>query len=275
MTRLITKDISGISNRLHIYDMELKKTLGYTLEEIAKKSVRAFYSDSIYKEYTIAVIPVTSGMGIINGFSETVSDILKHLRANVFVTKNTDVAGVQEAYEKNADIIFMADDDTCSAFSLNGKVYSDNGYATGIAFAAALEIMMESVEEEVLILGAGPVGTAAARYFSQIGAIPVLCDLQENKAQCVASTIKNAKVEKSLKNLNKYTYILDASTSGDFIKEGDVTENTKISAPGIPLGAAKEIRDKVFIFHNPLEIGIMTMYFDCVNKLMEVKKNEP
>ncbi|TYQ12757.1 UNVERIFIED_CONTAM: pyrrolysine biosynthesis protein PylD [Acetivibrio alkalicellulosi] len=274
MTRLNTMDISDISNRINIYDRELKKTLGYTLEEIAKKSVRAFYSDSIYKEYKVAVIPVTSGMGIINGFCETVSDILKHIRANVFVTEKTDVGGIQEAFEKNADIIFMSDDDTCAAFSLNGKVYSDNGYVTGVAFAAALEIMMEKEGEEVLILGAGPVGIAAAQYFSQIGAIPVICDLQEDKARDVASKIKNAKVEKSLKNLNKYTYILDASTSGDFIKEEDIKETTIISAPGIPLGAAKEIRDKVFIFHNPLEIGIMTMYFDCLNQLMEGKQNE-
>jgi len=274
MTRLNENDISGISSGLHMYDMELKKTLGYTLEEIAKKSVKAFYSDSVYKKYTIAVIPVKSGMGIITGFSETVSDILKYCGTDVFVTDKTDIAGIQEAYEKNADIIFVADDETCAAFSLDKKVYSDNGYATGIAFAAALEIMMDRVEEEVLILGAGPVGIAASQYLSQIGAIPVLCDLQEDKACHAASTIINAKVEKNLKNINKYKYILDASTSGGFIKADDITENTKISAPGIPLGVAEEIRDKVSIFHNPLEIGIMTMYFDCVNKLMEVNENE-
>ena len=272
MTRLNTTDINTISDRLHNYDMELKKTLGYTLEEIAKKSVKAFYSDSFCNKYKTAVIPVTSGLGIIEGFSETVSDILKYCSADVFVTDNTDVAGIQEAYQKKADIIFMADDETCAAFSLNGKVYSDNGYATGVAFAAALEIMMEKVEEEVLILGAGPVGTAAAQYFSQIGAIPVLCDLYEEKARSAANSIKNAKVEKDLKNMNKYMYILDASTSGGFIKENDITEHTKISAPGIPIGAAEEIRDKVFVFHNPLEIGIMTMYFDCIIKLIGGKQ---
>lgn len=265
MTRLIEEDIDSISYKLHSYDMELKKTYGYTLEQIARRAVKASHRNH---KLRTAVVPVTSGLGIIGGFSRTVCDILKYCKADVFVTEKADVAGIQEAYKNDVDIIFMADDDVCAAFSLNGKVSSDNGYATGMGFAAALEIMMEKVDgEEVLILGAGPVGTAAATYFSQAGAIPVLCDLQEEKVRSVASTIANARIEKSLNNVNKYLYLLDATTTGEFIKENDVSERTKISAPGMPLGTTKKVREKVSVFHNALELGIMTMYFDCITKL--------
>lgn len=274
MTRLNTSDIDGISNRLYNYDLELKNKYGYTLKQIAIRAVTKSNNQLTNKinNYKIAVIPVTSGMGIISGFSETVCDILKYCNLNVFVTNNTDVAGLQEAYKKEADIVFMADDDVCSAFSIKDNVYSDNGYATGISFAAALEIMMDSVtNQEVLILGAGPVGIEASKYFSRIGAVPVICDLQEEKAINAANEIANAKVERNLNNINKYLYILDATTSFEFIKETDVTERTKISAPGIPLGVTEGVIKKADVFHNPLELGIITMYYDCINKARSKK----
>jgi pyrrolysine biosynthesis protein PylD len=244
--------------------------MGYTLEEIARRAVGANEGRSLYESVKVAIVPITSGLGVISGFSKTVCDILKHCQVEATVTEKTDVAGIQEAYQGNADIIFMADDDVCGAFSLGGKVSSDNGYATGASFAAALELKMDQVAgEEVLILGAGPVGIAAAEYFSAKGAIPVICDIIEEKSLRASGKIKHARVEKSLDNMYLYRYILDATTSGDFIKERDITAHTIISAPGMPLGISEEIRDKVFLFHNPLELGIMTMFFDCIHQLKE------
>ena len=274
MTRLKTNDIRDISCTLHSYDMEVKKTLGVSLEQIAKRAVMIMNNNSINKkdfkpnkDIMVAVIPITSGLGIIDGFSESVRDILRYCGANVFITENSDVAGIKEAYQKGAGLIFMADDNVCASFCLEGKVYSDNGYATGIGFAAALEIMMDgAIGKEVLILGAGSVGIASAIYFSRIGAIPVLCDLIEEKAVNASKNIINSRIETS-GNINKYKYILDASTSEGFIKDENVSTYTKISAPGIPLGVTNEAKQKAVVFHNPLELGIMTMYFDCRSKL--------
>lgn len=267
MTRLIENDINEISENLIGYDNELKRRFGFTLEEIARKAAKV--SKKRYRMKT-AVIPVTSGLGIIGGFSQTVCDILNYCNADAFVTKKTDVAGLQEAYQSDAKLIFMADDEVCAAFSLQGKIASDNGYATGISFAAALEQMMDqTLGEEILILGAGPVGKAAAGYFSDCGATPIICDLQEEKAILAARTVKNAKVEKDIHAIKRYRYILDATTSGGFIQKEDVTKETRISAPGMPLGVANEILDQIPIFHNPLELGIMTMYYDCIHQLEE------
>lgn len=267
MTRLNTIDIARISCDLQKNDMYWHGIFGHTLEEIARKAVDA---PCLNTGLRTATVPFTCGLGIIEGFNEAVKDILEHCGADVFITKKTDVAGIQEAYINGAELIFMADDDVCAAFSVNGKVSSDNGYATGIGFAAALEIMMERVEqEEVLILGSGPVGAAAAQYFSKKGAVPVLCDIDDEKACWVAASIKNARVERNRNHLRNYRYLLDATTSEDFIRSCDVTEQTRISAPGIPLGVSKEVMDQIPVFHNPLELGIMTMYFDCMKQMQE------
>ncbi len=272
MTRLNTMDIDRISCDLQKNDRQWQRTLGYTLEEIAKKAVNASHVNTGLRT---ATVPVTCGMGIIGGFNEAVRDILEYCGADVFITNKTDVAGIQEAYINGAELIFMADDDVCAAFSVHGKGTSDNGYATGIGFAAALEIMMERIEkEEVLILGSGPVGTAAAQYFSKKGAVPVVCDIDEEKACSVAASIKNARVERNRGHIRNYRYLLDATTSGDFIRSCDVTEQTRISAPGIPLGVSKEVMDQIPVFHNPLELGIMTMYFDCMKQLREGGRHE-
>lgn len=267
MTRLNTSDIDGISSSLLRYDMELKKTVGYTLEEIAKHAVGLAMDHKIQEKLKIAVVPVTSGLGIISGFSETVRDILKHCDLHAYVTETTDVAGIQEAYRTGADVIFIADDHTCSAFSLQGKVYSDNGHATGIAFSAALELMMENVEnEEVLILGAGPVGKAAVEYFASKHAVPVLHDIQREKMKGIAEKVPEVRIENGPVDLKKYKYILDATTGEGFIGENDVKSGTKISAPGMPLGVKKDALKKVDLFHNPLETGILTMFFHCIKQ---------
>lgn len=266
MTRLKEQDIDYISARIKAYDEMFKKQTGCTMEELAKQ-VTAL--NSYRGGAKVAVVPVTSGLGIIGGFSETVCNILSYVGAEAYVTSGTDVAGLQEAYERKADIVFMADDDVCSAFTLGKKAYSDNGEATGKIFAAALASAIGEVEgEEVLIMGAGPVGQAAARYLWQKGAIPVICDLDEAKARKLAEEedLVGSYIEAYPPKLSSYAYIVDATTAGDYITASDVTEKTIIAAPGMPLGVTKEASEIATVIHNPLEIGIIMMYFDCVQK---------
>lgn len=261
MTRLKEQDINHISLKIKEYDAIFKKQTGYTMAEVAKQVTGL----TTFNNNEVAVIPVTSGLGIIGGFSETVCSILQYVGAKAYVTKGTDVAGLQEAYEKQADIIFMADDNICSAFTLDKRSYSDNGEATGKIFAAALGKAMGEIEgQEVLIMGAGPVGQAAATYLWKEGAIPVICDLDEAKAIKLAGTLQGSYIEKSPSNLKNYTYIVDATTAGGYITEKDVDEKTIIAAPGMPLGVTKEAMQIATVIHNPLELGIIMMYFDCV-----------
>jgi pyrrolysine biosynthesis protein PylD len=165
----------------------------------------------------------------------------------------------------------MADDEVFTAFSTRNGVFSDNSWATGRGFAAALCLMMTQrgenpVDAEVLVLGAGPVGSAAAAYFSHRGIPAALADLDEAKARQAAEKLPGIKAVKKPACLRSYPYLLDATPAAAFITEGDVTEKTLISAPGMPLGVSGEALKTALVFHNPLELGVMTMYYECASK---------
>ncbi len=95
----------------------------------------------------------------------------------------------------------------------------------------------------------------------------MICDLHEHNAAAAAAAIKNAAAISAPPPLNLFPYIIDASTSADFITAEDVSDETIIAAPGMPRGITAEACGKATVLHNPLELGIMTMYFDCLKKL--------
>ena len=113
MTRLQSTDISEISTRLDAYDQELLAKTGHTLRGLACYAVGLNEENIVDRlpDVLIGVVPIRWGKGVIDGFSETTSDILKHLGFQSFVTANSNVSGLAEALEKRADIIFMSDDD--------------------------------------------------------------------------------------------------------------------------------------------------------------------
>jgi pyrrolysine biosynthesis protein PylD len=265
MSRLLETDIADISGMLQSKDAFWKKTLGYTLEEIAR---RAAGFSGTGAHLRAAVVPVSAGLGIIGGFSQTVAAILRHCGADAWVTDYTDVAGMQEAYAEGTDLVFMADEAVFMAFSPRDRIYSDNGWATGTAFAAALELMMDDPPgAKALVLGAGPVGSAAAAYLARTGAAVTLYDTDTAKMHKAAESLPGVRAAQGAVKLRNYSYILNAATAANFITPENVSEDTRISAPGMPLGVTREAMDKALVFHNPLELGVMTMYFDCLGQL--------
>lgn len=269
MSRLLESDINLIKTQLQDYEDLFIRQTGYTMEKIAQKAVGLTENT---KRIKAAVIPVTSGLGIINGFSQAVGAILRYCQVETLITEKTDVAGLQQAYLSKCGLAFLADDCVCAAFGIGSAVHSDNGWATGRVFAAAIIEAMKKQEinplqERVLIIGAGPVGQAAAHYIAEQHAIPVICDLDNNKASCLATTLEHSVWISSPAPIPQFTYIIDASTTGDFITEENVTEKTIIAAPGMPCGATTAVREKTTVIHNPLELGIITMYFDCMKQL--------
>lgn len=264
MTRLVEADINEVVIRLRQYDEELKQQIGHSLVEVAMHAVNL---EKRVTDYKTAVVPVTSGLGIIDGFSDTVCGILKYCGIDAYVTQGTDVAGLQEAYGTGAELVFMADDNICSAFSIVGKpVFSDNGYATGTGFAAALTMGMKE-KEEVLVMGAGPVGTAAAAYLDA-QEIPVsVYDVLPEKATKAVEGLTHAAVLKEGRKKHEFTYIFDGTPVGEVLSVSDVRKDTLIAAPGMPLGITEEGRKIATVIYNPLELGIITMYFDCVKQL--------
>lgn len=271
MTRLVEEDIYTLLINLKTYDGTVKQQTGMALLDIAMYAVGR---KKPLRRLKTAVIPVTSGLGIIDGFSDTVCGILHYCGIDAFVTESTDVGGIQEAYRAGAEIIFLADDAVCSAFSLKKGVYSDNGYATGIGFAAALERTMHKRgegEKKVLVLGLGPVGRAAAEYLQTCGCNVWVHD--KNPLTTQAFLTSHSEIRQLEEGMDKKTfcYIYDATPVAHVIGEDDVTENSVIAAPGMPLGVDEDARKIATVIHNPLELGILTMYCDCLKQMEETK----
>ena len=118
MTRLVREDIFEIEEKIGQYDQYFMSQTGKTMAQIARTA--AGVTGEIVP-YGVTVIPVTSGLGIISTFSESVAAILKHAGIHAVVSKRTDVAGIQEAYLSGREIIFMADDDV---FSASGREFA-------------------------------------------------------------------------------------------------------------------------------------------------------
>lgn len=242
---------------------------GQTLAEVARTAVGL---SGDFTQRKAAVISVTSGFGVIGGFAQAVAAILRHCGVETYVTEKTDVAGIQEAYLQRCEVAFLADDNVCAAFGIGSAIQSDNGWATGRGFACALVQAMQKREitvkdARVLIIGAGPVGRSAAAYLAEQQAIPVICDLDARKAAEVAQSVENALVLPEISDLQSYAHIIDASTAADLITAEHVTEKTIIAAPGMPCGITAAASAIATVIHNPLELGIITMYYDFIKKL--------
>ena len=261
MTRLAESDINTISRSLQSCDELLKKQTGKTLFELGCYAAGRTPDISRLK---VAAVPVTTGIGIISGFCDTVASIVNHLGAQAYATEKTDVAGMEEAIARGADILFMADDDTFGAFNLKKGIHSDNGSATGRGFAAALELGAGVCGEPVLVLGAGPVGWAAVRYFLEKKARVFIYDLDIYKAGQMKEAFPAVTMLDEWQN-RTWTRILDATTAGHFIPPAAVSGQTVIAAPGMPMGVPPETGQKCAkVIHNTLELGVAAMLCEVV-----------
>lgn len=216
---------------------------------------------------TAAVIPVTSGLGVISGFSQTVGRILQYYGIPAFVTEKTDVEGFFEAYRKKAEIVFAADDNLFIAVSTETKAIAENGACTGAGFAQALHMAAGGKIRTILVLGAGPVGCGAVDFFLKEGYSVDWYDIDRKKIFLAGKTRERARILERPPVLKNYAGIFDATTAKDIVTQADVTEKTVIAAPGMPCGITREAGNIAAVIHNPLELGVLTMYFDCLKKI--------
>ncbi len=207
-------------------------------------------------DYTVACVPITSGNGLIDGFCPLVGEILERLAGvRSFVTSRSDVAGFQEAVASGADIVFMADDDAFVAYNVRTGAAADNGVATGRAFAALLDAARADDDGEVLVLGMGPVGTAAWDYLAERGIRAFWHDIEDGVSG-------NADLELRVPDWEEraWPYIVDATTAAKLIRSRNVTQDTVIAAPGVPLGVSPgAIQKAQLVINEELAIGVVAM----------------
>jgi len=271
LTRLKTKDISNISSRLKRYNKELLVKTGRSLLGIAS---HAHGSDEILikqqiKSFSIHVVPITAGHGVIKNFSETVTAILRFLGFNARVSDSPDTSGIAQAFENKADSIIMADDHMFVGINLKTQSVTDNSEATGRVFASALDLMVKGLKNrEVLVQGCGPVGEAAARTLLSFGARVALFDIHLSAAQSLKKSLlkypggKDIAIEDDVNTaLLNCQYLLEATPSKKTIPDELISDNMFVSAPGVPLGISqngcKKLKER--LIHDKLELGVAAM----------------
>jgi len=279
VTRLKSSDIADIPFNFNAYDDELKSKTGHALRQLAGKAVGIdeTAADTIITDCRVCVIPTTCGQGIIGGFSETVSKIAIHLGFRSKITLATDVAGLAEAMEKQTDIVLMADDHRFIAIHLPTGFLADNSAATGKGFATGLDLMAGNLKgEKVLVLGAGPVGRSAAQTLLLRGAQVSIYDINRQKCLDLACDMQNVHhkdihIEKNLKQaLSAHLYLIDATPMPDFIDADLISQDTIVTAPGVPVGLTAEAMKKIDnrLLHDCLPIGVATMLLELVKHVV-------
>lgn len=272
MTRLKQDDVITIAATLEIYNSELVNMTGCSLREIAVHAVGKGVSEVDVQKPKVAVIPMTCGQGIIEGFVESVASIIRYLGFKAVITKSTDAGGVAEAVQIGSEILFMADDDRFVAVNLRTGKVSDNGDATGKGYVAGLVHMCNGLEgKKVLVIGAGPVGTSAALALIRFGAEVSIYDIDLSASQRLAGELLKqgyaATIETDLDvALGRHYIMVDACPAEEFITLRHISKDTMIAAPGIPLGVQADGVAQISnrLLHDPLQIGVATMMFDVL-----------
>jgi pyrrolysine biosynthesis protein PylD len=269
MTRLTSEDIDGISERmLKDFDRDLKLKTGTSLYELFRfllgiSSIQ--YCD--LSDTRISVVPITAGSGIIPGFSERVALILKFIGLNASKTLKTDVEGFYEAFKKGADIIFSADDNVFAAFNLKKKRVVTNSYATGVGYAAILEVALNGLEDKkVVLIGAGKVGVAALQYVVPKRAETIVLENNEEKVRKVKECFPEVQVEliDCEEDIEK---LLSEEIDGLFVAapikrlniKKEKLNKIKVAFPAVPFSLPKEYINHRNIIHDPLIIGVVSM----------------
>lgn len=269
MTRLTSQEIKDIPAGLSAYDRQLRQKTGMGLREIGIRA--AGYSADLLDNLEpgsrkAAVIPVTAGLGEITGFTRAVRAILEYLGFSAFITGASDVAGLREAYQKEAEIILLADDNRFIAKNTNNGSWQDNDRATARSYLTALEGMAGSLKNrEVLILGGGRVGQEAVEFLLEKQARPAVCDIKEERLKFLEKNYQdNIRLFTPDEiNIAMYSYLFDATPARKIITEEMIDGETYLAAPGIPAGftsrGARRLGDR--LIHDPLQLGVAAMAF--------------
>ena len=273
MTRLIEAWISDIENDIEKYELDLKEKLGYGLLSIAAYS--AEISEELLREKSkhekVFIIQVTSGLGVIGHFAESVRAIIAGLGFDAYVTNKNDIAGLYEAALRGGDIVFLADDNEFIALNIKTGNAVNNDLATAKGFFGAFCILYDKLNGEMgnqtcdnqllklVLVGFGTVGSIIAELLEENGFEFDLLEKSFKKKDEAKN--KGINLLESESDLVNYDIIFDASCEGGFINKEMIKDGAWFIGPGVPISLDNETAEtmKDRIVHDYLPIGVATM----------------
>lgn len=260
MTRLKEEWIKDIESDILAYELELTGKIGWTLAELsaAANGISVKQIEKAAADYLVAVIPVTSGEGVIGSFSESVAAILRRMGFCPIVTERTDVDGIYEAYSRDAACLFLADDHRFIGINREKNRLTDNNLATARGYVAALEKAAGGLEgREALLLGYGIVGQKIHEALIHKNVRVKIYD----KNRPLLAALRNDMILEDVRDMRKYSLILDATNEGPWMEESMLHPDVWIAAPGIPLSLGEALYNKYKdrVIHDWLQIGVAAM----------------
>lgn len=262
MTRLTTEWIDDIKEKAKEKEGLLKERTGLDYLSLAAKASGWSVADMerAAQQIRIGVVPVTSGQGIISSFSEAVAAVTSAMGFRSFVTECCDVCGIFEAHKREADMVFMADDDKYISINLNKKKMTDNNFATAAGYITALEEAQGSlVGKEVLLLGFGVLGQEFLKRLMKKGIRVTGYEIDEKRLKAMGWS--GASILGNTEDMKRFKVIVDATNRGGWISKEMLHPEAWIASPGIP----QSLDDEAYqdfekrIIHDYLEIGTAAM----------------
>jgi pyrrolysine biosynthesis protein PylD len=259
MTRLTDDMVRDIIKSLDSTNEMLTSLTGMDTVELACDAIGIVPEMIDLKNIKVGVVPITSGKGIITKFSESVAEIVRKVGMEAFVTEAADVNGLAEALSAGAEIVFMADDITFIAINVKSGGFSNNSFSTAAGYVSALKGAAGGLAgREVLVIGAGRVGSIGAELMVGMGAAVTVYDIDKKRMEDLSARIP----VKTAGDLNSvlllHDLVLNASPGaidGRFVKQGAI-----ISSPGIPFPFdGLGIKKAGTIINDPLDIGVAVM----------------
>ena len=285
MTRLTFHDLSGLSNGLEDYDLELRDKTGHSLKGIALAA--AGLSEQAFagtiENRLFAVVPITLGQGTIPGFCEAVQDIVSFLGCRAEITSSPDVGGLAEAFASQADIVFCADDFDFIAINSERKSVVHNNQATAKAYVTALKLMTSLSEGRVLVLGCGQIGQASLAVLLGGDQPVAVYDPDGAKAELWYQSLSPGWKELAEilaqfpKNLREFAAVIDATPAGNILGPENIPPHLFLAAPGVPLGLTPEahLRHGHRVIHDPLQLGVAAMVSLSVKRILSRELEVP
>jgi pyrrolysine biosynthesis protein PylD len=263
MTRLVEDDVRTLTARLGEVDAALRRATGLDVAGVAARAVGTGEGGAraALARAHVAVVPITSGQGVIPGFVECVAAICAHLGCDARITALSDVGGLAEAVGGGVDLVFAADDGRFLALNPRLGLSADNDPCTAWAYAAALDAACGGVAgKAVLVLGLGPVGRAAAARLVELGAQVLVAELDQARLDAVRDVLAVEAVTLA-GGLVRARLVFDATPVPDLIDAGWVGDDAVVSAPGLPACVTEAARVALGdrLAHEPLALGVATM----------------
>ena len=267
MTRLTEDDVRELTVRLDAFERDLVAVCGLTLPELAQRTVDADRRPASpaavpFAGARVAAVPVSSGEGFIPGFCECVVAIVRHLGCDAHVTTRPDVRGLWEAAHEGAEVVFVADDVCFVALNIRRGSCVDDDPATADGYVTALAAAAGGLAgRSVLLLGLGPVGRAAGRRLTAMGADLLVVDPDDAAvARAAAEGLTLARVGLAA-GLARCDLLFDATPAADIVTAGDLLPGVIVAAPGVPpaLDAGARAALGPRHIHEPLAVGVAVM----------------